>query len=177
MNNLKRMALAIQGSEWYKASKAPRGRRDPAVTQVLSLVDALAGLPDLRLREDRQRLAGWRWLESTRELQEKTFGYDFKLMRESGRAVCDYLTHMVFAGINELVEASYEFQWKRWTTEPPWFDRDAILAELVDASHFIGNAAVALGCTDEEWTRLYTAKQQKNRERQEAGYSGRRDKP
>lgn len=130
-----------------------------------------------RLEADRERLAEWRWLASTKELQEKSYHHDFRAMARSARLMCDYLTHMVFSAINELVEAAYEFEWKRWTEEKPWYDRDQVVEELIDTAHFIGNAAVALGVTDEEWTRRYMAKQQRNRERMASKYTSRRDKP
>lgn len=130
-----------------------------------------------RLTADREKLAAWQWLASTKELQEQAYGHDFRAMQRSARLMCDYLTHMSFAAINELVEAAYEFEWKRWTTDQPWYDRDAIVEELIDVAHFIGNMAVALGVSDEEWARRYTAKQQRNRERMENRYGGRREKP
>jgi len=130
-----------------------------------------------RLAADRQRLAQWRWLASTRELQEEAYGHDFRAMGRSARLVCDYLTHMVFAAINELVEAAYEFEWKRWTSDKAWYDRDQVVEELIDAAHFIGNAAVALNVTDEEWARRYMAKQDKNRRRMAERYGSRRSKP
>lgn len=130
-----------------------------------------------RLEADRERIAEWRWLASTKELQERSYGHDFRAMARSARQMCDYLTHMVFAGINELVEAAYEFEWKRWTADQAWYDRDAVVEELIDAAHFIGNAAVALGVSDEEWARRYMAKQEKNRQRMESRYGSRRAKP
>ena len=130
-----------------------------------------------RLTADRERLAAWRWLASTRELQERVYGHDFRAMARSTRMMCDYLTHMAFAAINELVEAAYEFEWKRWTTDQAWYDREAIVEELIDTAHFIGNMAVALGVSDEEWTRRYMAKQERNRQRMENKYSSRRTKP
>lgn len=125
----------------------------------------------------RAEAASWRWLASTKELQEQAYGYDFRVMRKSARAICDYLTHMVFAAINELVEASYEFEWKHWTREAAWYDRDLIVSEMVDTVHMIGNICVALGVDDDEWAALYRAKQAKNRERMAAKYTSRRDKP
>lgn len=131
---------------------------------------------DNRLAQARERLAAWRWLESTKDLQEQAYGYDFRAMARSPRALCEYLTHMTFAAMNELMEASLEFEWKHWTSAPPWVDRDRLLEELVDADHFVANMAVALGCTDEEWSRLYQAKQARNRERMAGRYAGRRGK-
>lgn len=130
-----------------------------------------------RLASAQTRLAAWRWLASTKDLQEQFYGYDFRAMARSPRATCEYLAHMSFAAINEIVEASYEFEWKHWTTDPPWYDRDRVVAELIDASMFIANMAVAMRVSDEEWTRRYMDQQERNRKRMAEKYSGRRAKP
>lgn len=130
-----------------------------------------------RLERDREKAGAWRWLASTKRLQEEAYGYDFRTMRQVPRRVCDYLTHMSLGLFNEIVEAMYEWEWKRWSSAEAWYDRERILSELVDQAHFIGNMAVALDCSDEEWEKLYRAKQAQNRERMAARYPTRRPKP
>lgn len=127
-----------------------------------------------RLEARRERESKWRWLESTKELQEKVYGYDFAAMARQPRLVCDYLAHMAMGVFSELSEVLYEFEWKRWTTDMPWFDRDRIIDECIDIQHFVGNMLVAVGCSDEEYQRRYMAKQDKNRQRMAVGYEQRR---
>lgn len=129
-----------------------------------------------RLEAHRARVAGWQRIESARVMQEEVYGYDFKAMRQNARRVCDYLTHMALAAFSELSEALYEFEWKRWTTERPWYDRDRILEELVDLDMFSDNMKAVLECTDEEYQRRYTAKQARNRARMAGGYASRADR-
>ena len=119
----------------------------------------------------------WRWLDSTRRLQEEAFGFDFRSMRQDARRVCDYLTHMALGAYNELTEAMYEWEWKQWTKDEAWYDRDRIIDELIDMDHFVGNMAVALGCSDDEWEARYRDKQARNRERMAGRYESRRPKP
>jgi hypothetical protein len=128
------------------------------------------GRRDTRLAADRAKLSRWRWLESTKRLQEESYGYAFEPMRKNIRSLCDYLTHMSLAAFSELAEVLYEFEWKRWTTDKAWVDRDNVVDELIDVVHFVGNMAVALGVSDEEWQRRYMAKQDKNRRRMAEGY-------
>ena len=71
----------------------------------------------------------------------------------------------------ELAEASREFSWKAWARDVAFYNRDRLVAELVDVSHFIANMLVAMGVTDEEWEAAYRAKQQINRQRQLDGYT------
>lgn len=129
-----------------------------------------------RLEARRERDAKWRWLESTKVLQEQSYGYDFATMARMPRQLCDYLAHMTMGIFSELSEVLYEFEWKRWTTDMPWFDRDRIIDECIDIQHFVGNILVAVGCSDEEYQRRYMAKQDKNRERMSTGYQQRRNR-
>lgn len=113
----------------------------------------------------------WKWLESTRELQETHFGANFDLMQTIPTKRADYLTTQYAALTCELVEFMDEINWKPWMEdrrgEVP--DRAAAVGELIDAAHFLANLACALGVTDEEWETLYKAKQERNRRRQESG--------
>ena len=114
-------------------------------------------------------MSEWRWLESTRKLQETSFGVNYDEL--IGDKLADYLLVNAFSVNDEIAEAMKEFRWKSWSTGRGEFtDRDAFIDELVDAVHFIANAAVAAGATDEEWERRYRAKQARNAKRQEHGY-------
>lgn len=120
---------------------------------------------------------GWKWLASTRELQETAYGVDFT-KRQEGNELADNLVHQGFALIIELAEAFGEVQWKDWAKDRGHLDRAAMLAELVDTGHFLANILVHLNVTDEEWETEYRAKQGRNRARQAAagGYDARRSK-
>jgi hypothetical protein len=114
----------------------------------------------------------WQWLESTRELQEKVYGFDFTALRDNREALADYLVHNHTAAVLELSEALSEVGWKTWATPRGWVNRTAFIKELVDVAHFIGNMLVAVGCDDEEWENYYREKQDVNRKRQADGYDG-----
>lgn len=115
-------------------------------------------------------MRAWKWLASTRELQERTFGQDYDRMTLDDR--CDYLFWNVFAAYDELSEVAAEFKWKPWTTRPAFVNRERLLGEVVDVAHFLGNMLVALGVSDDEYEEAYQRKQITNRLRQEAGYTG-----
>lgn len=107
----------------------------------------------------------WRWLESTRELQETAYGVDLS-RRLAGAELADNLVHQGFALVMELAEVFGEIQWKNWAKNRGAVNRDAAVGELVDVAHFIANLLVHLNVTDEEWERLYRQKQDTNRQRQ-----------
>jgi hypothetical protein len=109
----------------------------------------------------------WRWLASTRKLQEEAFGVDFS-KPETGNVLADNAVHQGFALIIELAEAFSELQWKDWAENRGDVNRDALVGELVDAGHFLANLLVKFGVTDDEWERLYQEKQDRNRKRQAA---------
>lgn len=115
----------------------------------------------------------WRWLESTLDLQKKSFGYDFPM---TGGELGDFIRTNVTALIAELGEALKEIGWKPWSVGQGYLNREAFLGELVDAGHFLANLLVAVGITDEEWEAAYQRKQQVNRDRQAAGYDTRAEK-
>lgn len=129
-----------------------------------------------RLDALRTKLANWRRIASARVMQEEVYGYDFRALGNDPKAMCDYLTHMALACFGELNEAMYEWEWKRWTTDGAWYDRDRVLDELVDMDMFSDNMKAALGCSDEEYFRRYTAKQNRNRARMATGYAQREDR-
>ena len=113
----------------------------------------------------------WLWLESTRELQQQTYGVDYAKLH--GAALADYLIWNCFALEDEIHEFMGEVQWKTWAVRRGEVrDRSAAVDELVDVGHFLANALVAMGVSDAEWEERYQAKQQRNMRRQqvEGGY-------
>ena len=114
-------------------------------------------------------MSDWQWLESTRQLQEKTFGFKFPLKDDD---LADYITMNSTALIAELGEFLQEIGWKSWVTNRGWINRDAAIKELIDIGHFLANLAVVIDVTDEEWVKAYQSKQQLNIKRQENGYDG-----
>lgn len=128
-------------------------------------------------------MSDWRWLESTRRLQEQIYGYDFDDWLEAVEGLNDpalhpltqYLQWNVLAAQIELAETTVEFSWKPWATDKPYVNRDRLRDELVDVLHFVGNMLVAIGVDDEELEDAYQVKQAKNRRRQLSGsYSARK---
>lgn len=127
---------------------------------------------------ERRRGAGdrqWRWLESTAALQREAFGHDWEAIGRTDTHVAASLKDNIFAALVELGEAAREFSWKSWAQDLPFVNRRRLIEELVDVAHFVANCLLALGVTDDEWENLYRAKQQVNRERQQRGYSARKD--
>jgi hypothetical protein len=112
----------------------------------------------------------WRWLASTRRLQEEA--YRDTNWPKSGEALADSVMMNVAALATELGEAAAEVGWKPWASPRGWVNRDAYLRELVDVGHFLANLVVGVGCSDTEWETLYTAKQALNLKRQLEGYDG-----
>lgn len=122
-------------------------------------------------------MADWRWLESTKKLQEESFGIDASKMASSPEYFADYIMTNHSALIIELSEFMAEIQWKPWAgSRGDVLNRTLAVKELVDVAHFLANLAVALGVTDEEWEGLYRAKQEVNARRQIEGYDGVADK-
>lgn len=107
----------------------------------------------------------FRWLRETRKLQTDTFDVD--PMTLEGGALADFIVWNHTAAVDELCEFLGETQWKPWQTNRGECNKDLAIDELVDVCHFIGNLAVAMGCTDAEWTRRYRKKLQINRKRQQ----------
>lgn len=114
----------------------------------------------------------WKWLESTRLLQEQAFGYTFPM---EGKTFTDYVTWNSTAIVAELGEMLAECPGQKiWVDEAHRgdFNRGPMIKELVDMCHFVANILVGLGVTDEEWEAAYTRKQQINRDRMASGYTG-----
>lgn len=118
----------------------------------------------------------WRWLESTRELQEQYFGFDYAKCSVDPDLLADTILFNHTALIVELSEFMQEVGWKNWSTPRGWVNREAAIGELVDAAHFLANILAVLGVTDDEWERRYRAKQEVNRNRQRSGYDSRQGK-
>lgn len=113
----------------------------------------------------------WKWLASTRQLQEEYFGRNFT--SEDPDEFADAIVMNHTALVVELTEFMQEVGWKDWATPRGWVNRDAAVGELVDAAHFLANLLVRLNVTDEEWSERYRAKQEVNRQRQRSGtYDG-----
>jgi len=109
------------------------------------------------------------WLLHTRDLQINSFGTDPHSLDGEDRE--QFVLWNVYAAIDELSETMSEISWKPWATAK-FFNREQYVGELVDVLHFVGNLLSAAGCTDEELNQRYTAKMQKNRDRQANGYTG-----
>lgn len=108
------------------------------------------------------------WLETTRELQIKSFGADPASLE--GEELVEFIRWNQLATVDELMEALHECRWKPWSTGDRGFiNRDAFVGELVDACHFIGNLLAAARCDDAEFSERYEAKQQTNRDRMASG--------
>jgi hypothetical protein len=118
----------------------------------------------------------WRWLKSTRVLQEDAFDVDFTRYDTNPDELADSIVMNHTALIVELGEFLNEVGWKDWSTPRGWVNHDAAVGELVDAAHFLANILVRLGVTDEEWERRYRQKQEINRNRQRSGYDTRQGK-
>lgn len=115
----------------------------------------------------------WRWLESTRILQEEAYDVNFSRFTTNPDELADSIIENHTALIVELSEFMNEVGWKTWSTPRGWVNHDAAVGELVDAAHFLANILVRLGVTDEEWERRYQRKQEINRNRQRSGYDTR----
>lgn len=112
----------------------------------------------------------WKWLESTKELQESHFGVVYPI---EGEQLANYVTWNHSALVQEAGELLAEFGWKPWAKGRGWVNRELALKEAVDVGHFLANILAAIGVTDEEWTAAYQAKQQVNRDRMTSGtYDG-----
>lgn len=108
-------------------------------------------------------------LDRQLRLQTQSFGQDPRALEGDDRA--QYVRDMTLALIDELSEALNETGWKPWASSRH-LNRDAYVAELVDALHFLANLFLVAGVSENEITALYMAKAEKNRLRQENGYDG-----
>lgn len=109
------------------------------------------------------------------ELQRNSYGVAPDELRGDERA--DYLRSMGFALIDEVFEAMAEVSWKPWADDRgAVLNRDAYVTELIDVWFFTMNLLHVVGVTTEEFFAKYMAKAEKNRRRQEEGYSARTNK-
>lgn len=109
-----------------------------------------------------------KWLAHTKHVQQEVFGYNFDTMTTVEKT--EYLKNMVFAAEREIDEITREFSWKPWAHDEPFINAIRILAEVVDALHFLANILVSLGFTDQDLWKAYCAKAEINAERQLEGY-------
>ena len=112
-------------------------------------------------------MSEWKWLESTRRLQQDVFG---RFSVGTHEAVAAGVKDNVLPLIVEAVELLNEVSWKYWAHDEPFVRRAEVLNEAVDIAHFLGNILVEIGVTDEEWEEAYQAKQKENERRQREGY-------
>lgn len=94
--------------------------------------------------------------------------YNFKKMTPKKRQL--YIQLMLHCVVVESVEALNWLNWKPWKQKKLKFDRYEFLNELVDIQHFLINAALAEGCTAEEFATLFFNKGKENINRQKRGY-------
>ena len=118
----------------------------------------------------------WRWLASTRRLQEEAYHVDFTALARDPDDLADSIVMNHTALVVELGEFMNEVGWKDWATPRGWINRDAAVGELVDVAHFLANILVRLGVDDDEWESRYQSKQAVNRARQTRGYDARENK-
>lgn len=107
------------------------------------------------------------WLEVTVTLQQTAFGQDPPALEGDERA--DWLMMNFFAAQCEIVELADEAGWKPWTQPRGWVNREAMISEIADCMHFLGNILATISCTGEELTETYLTKVRKNYARQERG--------
>jgi dimeric dUTPase (all-alpha-NTP-PPase superfamily) len=124
-------------------------------------------------------MVAWKWLASTKELQEEVYGYIFKDLDlssdEEQLLKADYINWNQTAAVQELAEVREEFSWKPWATDAPFVNTTRIRDEIIDVMHFLGNILVSIGVDDEELAEAYRQKQEINRLRASSGtYSARK---
>jgi hypothetical protein len=125
--------------------------------------------PDIFVQTYEPEGRQWRWLSSTVELQAE-HGYEMPLEDVTLTTYIEWNTLALFA---EVGEALREVDWKPWSKGLGRVNRDALVEELVDCMHFIGNILTAVGVSDEELWKAYQAKQQVNFDRVRDGYTAR----
>jgi dimeric dUTPase (all-alpha-NTP-PPase superfamily) len=115
-------------------------------------------------------------LNMQKELEEKTFGYDFDDMTIEERTA--YIKEHSIHLNQEINEALYELPYfKPWKNyEGMTVDQTAVQLrkykeELVDAFHFFMAMMIAVDMDAEEMRTMYFAKHQENINRQKRGYT------
>lgn len=111
------------------------------------------------------------WLKQTKALQEEFFLHGRKFEDFTQEDLEQWHLVNAYSATEELHEAGDEISWKPWA-KSHFFNREAYIGELVDALHFIGNLLVGAECTDEELNKAYGEKRDRNKKRQEEGYTG-----
>ena len=112
-----------------------------------------------------------RFIEQQRFLQREVFGDD-RPRPLTGEDLNESVQMNIVCAEHELHEALDLVKgWKPWSTKQPVIeDRDAYVEELVDAAHFLANLFIAVDCDDDEFERVYLAKDEINAQRQIDGY-------
>lgn len=100
-------------------------------------------------------------LKAMFELQ-KSFIEEFNVAMDSNTV------HL--AMIAEVVEALNETPWKPWKKHQAATDKGKYAEELADVMHFLVEAAIAAGITDEELFLAFAGKHAINVARQQEGY-------
>jgi hypothetical protein len=122
------------------------------------------------------------WLSSTALLQMEAYGKDPGLLVNNDITEFNdaegniFFAWNSFAMMAEVVEMADEVGWKPWATSRH-INRERVIEEAVDAMHFLGNILRMVRCTGGELTEAYKAKQEKNLQRQQEGYDGRKNPP
>lgn len=100
-------------------------------------------------------------------------GMNFKTLTDEERI--EAVRWNMLALQDELHEALAEVGWKPWATSRH-INREAYIAELVDAWHFFMNLLLLVDATEVELRRGYFDKRHRNNKRQAEGYDGVSDK-
>lgn len=100
-------------------------------------------------------------------------GMNFKTLTDEERI--EAVRWNMLALQDELHEALAEVGWKPWATSRH-INREAYIAELVDAWHFFMNLLLLVDATEDEIRSGYYAKRLRNNKRQAEGYDGVSDK-
>lgn len=108
-------------------------------------------------------------MELQAELQ--TFLYDEHPADLDLDAKIQFLWTMHTAAGCELVEFMDEVGWKPWASAK-FINTEKAQGEIVDVLHFVFSMALAVGLTPYTLYHKYIEKQERNRERQRAGYTG-----
>ena len=112
-----------------------------------------------------------RMFDHQNNMQVHTYGDGTELADYDLERKIEFLKNNHLAVLDELHESLAEVGWKPWASSQH-INEDAILAELVDAWHFIMNILLTIEKTPEDFTAAYFRKAAKNVKRQEEGYDG-----
>ena len=112
-----------------------------------------------------------RMFDHQNNMQVHTYGNGTELADYDLERKIEFLKNNHLAVLDELHESLAEVGWKPWASSQH-INEDAILAELVDAWHFMMNIMLTIEKTPEDFTAAYFRKAAKNVKRQEEGYDG-----